>query len=234
MLSYLIALAVVGLLVRFGWSAVTRQKALRAMAEERGWAYTRRDPGLAERYHHLAIFRRGRPWAAMHVLRGDLDGVPVEVFDHAYKLRNRTQTMTVVHLHDPSLGLPAFHLWPKDVLMRRSGGSGFQEVDLPHRPDLAERYILGGPDHAAVRGLFADVVVDAVEAAPAGLCVEGRGADLVLYRDGVRARPADIPGLAAYGSQLLRLLEATAIAPPPLRGATPSVLEQIQSLVRGD
>lgn len=231
MLSYLVALLLIGLLARYMWSAATRRRMLRVMAEGMGWAYTNREPGLAERYRHLPIFRRGRPWAATHVLRGDLEGVSVEVFDHAYKMRRGTRNLTVVLLHEPSLGLPAFHLWPKGALMRLGDSGGYQEVDLPRRPSLAKRYILGGPDEAAVRGRFEDVVLDAIEEAPSGLCAEGHGPDLVLYREGARVRPADLWDLVAYGIRLVRLLEATAVAPPPLPGAPPSVLEQIEALV---
>jgi hypothetical protein len=65
---------------------------------------------------------------------------------------------------------------------------GYQDIDFESNPAFSKKYLLRGPDDAAVRSAFTMRVLMFFEAEE-GLCVEGDGRALIVYRHSTRVKP---------------------------------------------
>ncbi|GAB7051088.1 hypothetical protein [Catenuloplanes indicus] len=54
------------------------------LAQQRGWSYRAVDPDVAERYPNVGLSRNAADNDYSRVLSGELDGMPFDVFNHAY------------------------------------------------------------------------------------------------------------------------------------------------------
>jgi len=117
------AIVIVGLVLYFQYQAHKKKvAAFTALATERGWRYTERDRGLANRFTGTP-FGEGHGRDARHVLRGSFRDREVLAFEYSYKettgsgndRRTETYHHTVV-----SIGLPA----PKPTLQVNREGLG--------------------------------------------------------------------------------------------------------------
>jgi hypothetical protein len=130
---------------------------------------------------------------AENVLRGDADGAEVFVFDlltrHVVRPAGAagrgSYTETVVGARVPGAGLPRFALAPKGFWPWLSTLAGGADVEVGSRPGLSRLYSLRGEDEGAVRRLFEAPALASFFEAREGLCAEGEGDRLALYRHGV-------------------------------------------------
>lgn len=129
------AVVVVGLVLYFQYQAHQKKvAAFTALAAERGWRYTERDRGLANRFLGTP-FGDGHGRDARHVLTGSFRDRPMLAFEYSYKethgsgddRRTETYHYTVV-----SLGLPA----PKPTLQVNREGLGRKLLGLVGVRDL--------------------------------------------------------------------------------------------------
>lgn len=175
--------------------SVKRRDALQELARELGFAFTDQAPGLdAEDYRSLRIFSLGRNRVYENVLSGTAEGTAgLVVCDYRYTTGDgrsaRTHRQTVALLGYPKGGLPRFELRPESLLHKMSSVFGYQDIDFPEHPDFSAKYLLRGPDEAAVRALFGLNLIQYFEAHP-GWCVDGRGRWLAAYRHGRLEDPA--------------------------------------------
>ncbi len=192
-----------------------RTAALKAIAQQAGLSFaTEEADGFVSAFGDLHLFMLGRGRAARNVMRGEMNGVSVTLFDYRYvtgsgKSRSETQ-QTVVALSCPNLALPGFELRPENIFHKLGSALGFQDIDFPENPAFSSAFLLRGAEEQAVRKVFKPGVLSFLETRP-GMCVEGRGRLLVYYRAGHRTKPEELQTLMNDG----RTLAMTFCGPPP-------------------
>ena len=129
---------------------------------------------------------------------------------------------TVICFRSSQLSLPDFSMRPEYFFHKIGSVLGYQDIDFESHPTAAEfskKYLLRGKDEQKIRVLFTDKVLTFFAAHPdVGnghlpfwhwsqhmVCVEGSGDQLILYRDGIRIKPEDIPAVMKAGFEVFRL-----------------------------
>ncbi|HEX2205966.1 MAG TPA: hypothetical protein VHG91_21805 [Longimicrobium sp.] len=188
-----------------------RTEAMRALAARLGWGFEEKAPlEVVPRPERFELFTTGRNRRIRNFLSGELDGLGAAVFDYTYVTGSgkstQTWTQTVLYLHAESLDLPSFSLRPENVFHRIAGAFGYQDIDLPHRPDFSRKYLLRGPDEGTVRAAFGDDVVEFYEGRPK-CCTEAQGKQVFVWRASRLLRPEEVPGLLDEGRELVARLQ---------------------------
>jgi len=188
------------------------EEAARAMA----WSWVAEQPlDVIPGLERFPFFGQGHHRSIRNFVAGEKDGVRAAAFDYQFTVGNgkssSTQRQTVVYLRSTSLALPAFSVRPEHVLHRIGGVFGYQDIDFPDRPEFSRRCLLRGPDEAAVRAAFPEAVTGFFED-EVRWCADGEGEELLLWRSGKLAAPAELPGLVSAGMELLTRLRAAADA----------------------
>lgn len=114
------------------------------------------------------------------------------MFDYRYTVHrgknSHTYHQTVAAFRDLPNALPEFQLRPENLLLRIGAAFGFQDIDFDRHPAFSKRYLLRGPQEAAIRRLFTDAVIETImDRKP--LAIEASGAALIAYRAGRRVKP---------------------------------------------
>jgi hypothetical protein len=157
------------------------------------------------------LFSQGHSRRLSGLIQGVARGVPVSVFDYRYAItsgneNNRSRAQTVICFELAGAVLPAFSLRPETMWNKMGAWLGGQDIDFESAPDFSSRYLLQGTDEAAVRRLFADRVL-AFYAARPGLCTEGGGDRLVVYRADKRVKPEALSAFMDEGLEVLALFQ---------------------------
>jgi hypothetical protein len=177
-----------------------RRRALAATAQRLGWGFQATASGLAvEDYRNLHVFSQGRERTYRNILTGKPEGTAgVIICDYQYTTGDgrgtRTCRQTVALLTYEKGDLPRFELRPETVFDKIGSVFGYQDIDFKESPEFSKRYLLRGPDEAAVRALFGLNLRQYFESHP-GWCVDGRGAWLAAYRHGLLVPPEAFPAL---------------------------------------
>ena len=158
------------------------------------------------------LFSQGHSRRLSGLIQGIARDVPVSLFDYRYftgsgSKNNRIREQTVVCLQMDGAALPVFALRPETVWNKMGAWLGGQDIDFESAPDFSSRYVLQGTDEAAVRGLFADRVL-AFYAARSGLCTEGGGDRLLVYRAEKRVKPEALSAFLDEGLEVLALFQS--------------------------
>ena len=175
--------------------AAKRTAALKAIADQRGWAMTpaAREPGAA--FQPFGLFTVGRGRRMSNHLQGELRGAALETFDYQYTTGSGKSThtvhQTVVALQSPALRLPDFSLSPENLFHKMGAAFGYQDLDFEDSPNFSRRYLVRGKDEAAVRALLNESVRAFFETLEP-VTVEGFGDRLLIYRGGRLAKPAQL------------------------------------------
>jgi len=83
---------------------------------------------------------------------------------------------------------------------------GYQDIDFEISPGFSKKYLLRGPDDAAIRSVFTSRALIFFESEP-GLCVEADGRKLIVYRHSVRVKPELIRESVEKGVQVACLFQ---------------------------
>lgn len=189
-----------------------RARGMEAAARALGWSWAgNQPPDAIPGLERFALLSHGRSRTITSFMSGERGGVRAAVFDYQYTVGSgRSQStlkQTVVYLRSPELALPAFSVRPENVFHRIGGVFGYQDIDFPDRPEFSRRCLLRGPDEAAVRAAFGPEVTAFFER-DAKWCADGEGEELLLWRSGRRADPAEVPELLASATELLDRVRA--------------------------
>ena len=165
------------------------------------------------------LFTQGHSRRLIGLIQGVARGVPVSIFDYRYSIvsgndNRRTREQTVVGFELAGAALPAFALRPETVWNRMGTWLGSQDIDFESAPDFSSRYVLQGKDEAAVRGLFTERAL-AFYAARPGLCTEGSGDRLLVYRADKRVKPEALSAFRDEGLEVLALFRPETQSPDP-------------------
>ncbi|HVP43649.1 MAG TPA: hypothetical protein VMS96_09455 [Terriglobales bacterium] len=192
-----------------------RREALEQFAMESGFAFSAEaDPSVAQELSEVQ-FTLGMATPRVsyeNVLRGSRQGREVIIADRTTGQGKSQSQSTVVAIRFET-PLPPFYLCAENFLFHILEKIGFSDIDLEAAPEFSRRFFLHSDKPEEVRALFTADVTLAFEQLPqdAGLCVQGAGRWLAVYR-GMRLTPPD---------QLREVLEtAVRIAEALHRGQT--------------
>ncbi len=181
-------------------AARRRREAFSAAAMQIGFSFELAgapfSPSEASDFH---LFTTGHSKEFHNILRGRTDGKDVLIFDYRYVTgggkTQSTHQQTVAAFRLDGAHLPSFQLQPENLLHRLSALFGYQDIDFPEHPEFSRRYLLRGQNEAAVRAFFSPPVIDAFESLSpeARWSVEGGGNWLLVYHEGKRINPAEVP-----------------------------------------
>ena len=176
-----------------------RSEALRLVANELGLSYSNDRFELSDLFNRFErsfhLFSHGRSDKLRNLMQGESGEAKVAIFDYSYVIRSgkssRTVAQTVIHFRLDQDSLPAFSLRPEQIWHEVGGWFGYQDIDFGSHPVFSRNYLLRGEDETAVRRLFTEPILNFYEVVH-GLCTEGSGRNLIVYRAGVRSRPEEI------------------------------------------
>jgi hypothetical protein len=186
-----------------------RRLALAATAQRLGLRFQADAPSLdAPEYRNLHIFTQGRERTYRNILVGKPDeNAGVIICDYNYKTgdgrETRTCRQTVALLTCPKEDLPRFELRPTAGFDRIDPVFGYHDIDFKDSASFSNRYLLRGPDEAAVRALFSQDLRRFFESHP-DWCVDGRGPWLAIYRHDRLTPPKELPAFLEEAKLLLR------------------------------
>ena len=211
MIPFLVLLGgLIAVLVLVARSAAKRRAALQALADAQGWTYAQQALGHAAPFAPYALFSQGHSGRTTDLLTGSFGGQPLEMFDYHYTTGSgkgrRQHHQTVVHFHLPALRLPSFSVRPEGVMLKLISAMGYKDIDFPEHPEFSKRFLLRGPDEAAVRVLFVDRLPTAFEALR-GIAVDGGDGHLFVFRPGQPVSPDGLSALLTQASTMLRAFQ---------------------------
>lgn len=217
-LTFLIIMAVVlvitGLLVFLAIRAnERRRKQLRERLLQSG--YDVRDVRVEEDLSPFVISRFGETgtidWRGMQI---PVNGGTVTMFDYlAQTIQTRggksqiTQAdhQTILLFDSERLDLPSFSLYPEKYKRKFGQMEGQQEVDFEQNTHFPKGYVLQAADEAKVRPLLSSALFHFINEKD-GLCVEGAGQKLLVYRPKKVVKPDQVETFLKEGITLLELL----------------------------
>ena len=133
-----------------------RTEALRRVAETAGLSFApKADLDVVRSLGDVQLFGRGHSKRVTNLMTGRLGDQQVAVFDYGYstgsgKSRNNT-SQTVVLLPSVKRSLPDLQMAPENPITRMAEVLGYQDIDIESSPEFSRRYIVRGPDEAAIR-----------------------------------------------------------------------------------
>ncbi len=157
----------------------------------------------------LPLFGHGHSKHVTNVMSGRTGNEAVTVFDYRYTTgggkESHTWRQTVALYPGGGRQLPDFVLAPENVFHRLGQLFGYQDIDFDSSPAFSARYLLRGPDEAAIRSAFTEQVRGLLEQEQ-GWTVEVRAGNVGIYRSGKRVRPDDLVGFLERSGAVLRAL----------------------------
>jgi hypothetical protein len=152
----------------------------------------------------------GEEWIARYMMTGEVGGYELALLEGVHfgplaGLRRFRpddesfgESITLLVLRNASLDLPHFTVKPRNIVTRTLSVDAPSPIEIDHH--LGKRYDVTGDDEPRIRELFHDELQLALlESRP--LVIEGRGANLLFYRQGT--------SLSASGAR--RLIEESVV-----------------------
>jgi hypothetical protein len=125
------------------------------------------DAALESDLSHFTLMQRGRSRKLMNLIRGETQNVDLALFDYQYTTgsgkQKTTHNLSIAAFASPLLDLPSFELGPENFLHRIAGAFGYQDIDFGGYPTFNKKYLLRGPNEAAIRQVFTEAVVQHFE-----------------------------------------------------------------------
>jgi hypothetical protein len=228
-----VGVAVVAIIVLRVYQEQKRTEEMQVVAGRMGFSFAAGgEPSLQGRLGRFCLFSQGRSRKARNVLRQEVRGMGVTLFDYRYTTgsgeHNQTRDQTVALFETDRLHLPAFSLRPEGVFHKLAGSFGYQDIDFEAHPVFSEAYLLRGDDEARIRAAFRDEALGYL-ARYRDLCIEGDGQRLIFYRARRRVDPGMMEGFLQQGLEVVGLFleEEEAVVSPP---AMEEDLEEAQEL----
>lgn len=209
-------IGLIALMVRTGLkrkrNQAIRTEQLRELATGFGFSFTPA-AGLAA-VQFLSRFEvfEGQPQAVENLMRGEVSGRPVWIFDLCYTNSGPAESgriasrQTVCAVESPALGLPRFYLRPEGLFEKALNVTGRRDIDFDSHPAFSAAFSLFGDDENSIRAVFRPDLLSHLEKSPAiALC--GAGRVLMAFRPKYVARPEELAGYVQTASDLAARFE---------------------------
>jgi hypothetical protein len=210
-----------------------RSDKIQAVATRLGFTFRRKptdaDKALIVGCH---IANSGHGHITSNVLEAaQADELRMTLFDHVYTIgygkSSQQYNQTVTRMQSPVLNLPSFVLFPESFFSKIGKLFGGTDINFPEAPQFSKKYILRGPDEAAIRALFTPAVLQFFEGQERPLTIDAAGDTLFAHRTSKRAKPEELEAYVAEGKQILATFfeaqnSGRPATPPPLPPPLPS------------
>ena len=191
-----------------------RRKEVQETAQLMGFDWFDQAPALATApFADFELFTRGHSHAVSNVMRGQIGGQNVLIFDYRYTTgsgKNRSShSQTVVGIVGGGGKLPDFTLSPESFLDRILEAFGYQDLDFDEDPEFSKCFLLRGKDVERIREVFGPEVREHL-LNHRGISVEKRGDSMIVYRWNRLCAPKLLPEFAAEAVRLCAFLNSSA------------------------
>jgi hypothetical protein len=158
----------------------------------------------------LHLFSHGRSKKVRNLMRGSVHDSSVSIFDYQYTVgggkNQHTYRQTVVSVQKEGRSLPAFSMRPENLFHKLGSMMGYQDIDFESNPVFSKKYLLRGPDEAAIRSAFTSRVLTFLEAG-SGLCVEADGRTIIVFRHSSSVKPEALREFMETGIRIAGLFQ---------------------------
>lgn len=189
-----------------------RQRRIAEAAEARGWIFDARrdwDPTHLDDFHFFRVhpieYRDTTVWGTL-----DLAGQETELkvsdvtFDEGALVGEVYRTTTLL-LRLP-FEMPELILEKEEILDRAFELAGFQDIDFKHFTGFSRRFVLKGPDEAAIRDFMTPELLGFFEKEDV-FHLESTGTALVIFKSSMRlATAGEIDEMIGFADRLGQLL----------------------------
>lgn len=172
-----------------------RSAELQQLAQAIGLSFHAKDLfGLGNQLKAFDLFNRERAmrWArgswVSNVMRGDVDGTDVYLFDYSYMVNTGNSAhevrQTVFFANDKNFQLPNFRLKPEKwwhKVLTMTGAK--KDINFPEHPDFSNRFWLTGEIEALIRAKFKPDIQQFMVERPS-IHLEGSNYYLIAYKPG--------------------------------------------------
>lgn len=166
-------------------------------------------PPMPDSFNAFRLAQRGRRHRKHNLFSGSYLGYTISYFDYYYITGSSKNTeshwQSVVMILSINPYLPNFTMTPEGFGARLSEALGGQDIDFTNAPEFSKSFQLKGRDEPAVQRLFTPSVLNYFASNP-GVCVEGEGSIMVLYRDNYMEPVDDLYHFLEQGVQIANLL----------------------------
>ena len=205
-------IALVGLIV-FGVHKFekARTEQFQAVSDQLGLQFhPQGDPEVQNSIGHLRLFNQGHSRKTKNMICGQTEDIDLAIFGYRYTTgggkNQQTHQQTVISFLSPHLSLPEFELRPENLFHKIGQAFGYEDVNFDSHPLFSKRYLLRGPNEAAVRDFFTPELIEFFEG-QAGVSVEASNNRLIYYRSRKRIKPAEVRSFMEEGFRIYGLLE---------------------------
>ena len=157
----------------------------------------------------LPLYGHGHSRHVKNAMTGRSGTDQVWVFDYQYTTgggkESHTWNQTIALYPGGGRNLPDFVLAPENVFHKIGQAFGYQDIDFDSNPTFSSRYLLRGPDEAAIRAVFRPEALAFFESQPSWT-VQVKAGHVAVYRAGKRAKPEDLPTFAEQTRSIVRTL----------------------------
>jgi hypothetical protein len=229
-----IALAVffAGLIALILYADKRRSNKIQAIATRLGYTF-RRKPTDADNslIAGCNIANAGHSRSTSNILEAAQSAeLKITLFEYAYTIgygkSSQRYNQTVTRMQSTVFHLPAFILYPETIFSKLGKLFGGADINFSEAPAFSKKYILRGPDEAAIRALFTPTVLQFFEQRKA-LTIDSAGDTLFLHRANRRIKPEELESHIAEAKNVLALFfeaqnSQPSIAPPPMPPPLPA------------
>jgi hypothetical protein len=221
-----------GLIALLVYADKRRSNKLQAIATRLGYTFRRKATDADNTLIagcNIANAGHGRSTSNI-VEAADSAELKITLFEYAYTIgygkSAQRYNQTVTRMQSPVFHLPDFILYPETIFSKLGKLFGGADINFPEAPAFSKKYILRGPDEAAIRALFTPTVLQFFEQRKA-LTVDSAGDTLFLHRANRRIKPEEIESHIAEAKNVLALFfeaqnSQPSIAPPPMPPPLPA------------
>lgn len=174
-----------------------RTEAMKAVASDLGLEFSMAtDDALLNKLQSISLFSPGKYHKMKNVMTSRKDSMNLAIFDYSY-VDDRGDRSHHAHsalvIESDLLRLPVFALHPEGLAERVLAALGNQDIDFDDHPKFSKSFVLEGEDEEAIRSVFDDEVIEALEALPVAMKIAVVGMPgMLVYLTGGRQKPAKI------------------------------------------
>ncbi len=195
-----------------------RRDDLQALALELGLSFHEKDAfGLSNQLQAFELFKLernkwGRSNRVTNLMRGQVDGTDVCMFDYTYVVHTgksaHTVRQTVFFANDKRLEVPDFRLKPENwwhKILTKTGA--VKDINFKEHPDFSNRFWLTGEIEALIREKFSPDLQRFLTARPS-IHLEGSNYYLIAYKPGKALNADEAQVFFERCCQLTKLMKA--------------------------
>lgn len=187
-----------------------RQEAIQKLATDLGLEYLESlSTEDNEQFSHFTLANQGRSRQSTNVIVADSGDLRMTIFDYRFTTgsgrNSSTHRQTVVLIRSQTLHLPEFSIGPESVFHRLGEFLGMNDIDFDDDPEFSRKFLLRGPDEAAVREFFS-LERRGNFKQHHGISIEARDSHFIFYQARQRRNVDQIKGLMEQAFSIYRLL----------------------------